>query len=261
MAGKDSYDEPAALLAGFLRSLIGCGATHPNAICAGYLFGSNATRPLVGAHAPGNDIDLLVVLEHATVSGQNPFTSESPEVLARDFRFRGKPIRIVFNGAIPPNLSEVPYIVDLLWDSVDAIARANATSVIQSKRPRRLLSGPDVYERLASTEITHTIVCDYVATCRRYLHREYGCRCDTGATYAIAKSALFVASVLDNRALRSADKDFIVTRLLQEKWSDAVPLVEIANVLDSPERHEVRDALAMFEAAASGVILAYRRTA
>lgn len=185
-------------------------------LAAGYVYGSNVSafshdEPLVS-----EEIDIMLVTQRGLRQGEQPYAVHELEACFSLPPIDDVSFRVITNGVPPACVPSGTILLDIIGDGLPNIAAEDPSSIIVAQKERLVMYGRDVYKPLEGKSLSPTGRLTVFHTMTAYCRREFLGRTDSPAIRAAAKTGLFLASLLDDRALRDPDKRNAVNRIAGE---------------------------------------------
>jgi hypothetical protein len=197
--------------------------------------------------ACSNEFDVLLVTRRHLRPGEAPFPDA---LLAHHFHglaLGRKHTVQIRNGVPPQEVTSDTILLDIIGDGEPNVRCLDPSSVITSLKPRLLLFGTDVYAQLKSQVISPALRRSLFDTMVQYARREFFGRTDDLAKAAIAKTAIFISSLLDSSAIRENSKGIIVELISARHVDLRDDLSRFLKVYRSPRDFPAKEVTELFE--------------
>lgn len=179
--------------------------TYPHRLLSIYIVGGNAEslandRPLVSP-----DLDLLFLVDRKLAPGERPIRADFFDGSISGLTCEGRRLQVIFNGIAPVGYDFVDALLDVQGMSIFALGESG-DAIITAVKPRVLLWGEDRFRPLQDAALSREDAAIAHQRMVNYVRREFFGRDDPWAVRAIAKNAIFLASLLSLDALRLNDQ-------------------------------------------------------
>lgn len=179
-------------------------------VVAVYIFGGYVEDFLENRKLSTNEIDLLFVVRRRLTPGDCPLDKKIFNSFCEGLKLNGKDTFLIFNGIPPFGYNGSVSLVDIIGDGLQNIEEREPNSFIFAYKPKILIFGSDVYERLVSEFFSlqgRKVVFEGMA---KYVKKVFFERPDQYSKKAIAKNAIFGASLLMEQTTKTNAKRAIV---------------------------------------------------
>lgn len=205
-----------------LKSRIKCLAKFSASsghLVSAFVYGGNVDAIGRGEPLASSEIDLLLVVSGRLLPGELPLPKKAFHGFCHGMKIENHDVQLIFNGVPPVGYDGEPVLLDVIGDGLPNINECDASSVIVAHKPRITIYGPDVYEILERIPVNSNTRRILLETVTKYVTREFLNRTDSVGRRGVAKNSLFLASLLDEAAVRHLDKHQAM-RIVKSKFPE-----------------------------------------
>jgi hypothetical protein len=205
-------------------------------LVSAFLYGGNVESIRRGEALISSEVDLLAIVSARLSPGEAPLPNEAFRNFCQGMTVEGREMQLIFNGVPPINCDRKLVLLDVIGDGLPNILEGDASSVIVAHKPRIAIYGKDVYARLEKIPVDSKIRRILFETAKKYVSREFLGRHDPLGGRGVAKNTLFLASLLDEHAIRHSNKREIA-QIVRNKFPELETHLDyFAEILDSDDR-------------------------
>jgi hypothetical protein len=219
---------------------------YPHFIKSIYVVGGNVEVLATNRPLKSPDVDLLVVVDRELAPGERPVRRTFMEAIVDGLTLQGQRLSVIFNGVAPLDYDFRDVLVDVLGATLSE-AHQGGDAIITALKPRILLYGADLYRHLEGRFVDPSTAADVTTRMTKYVRREFFGRDDRWSVRAIAKNAIFLASLSCNEAVCLNDRAKIVRIVSHQIPRLAGPLAYFLQVVKDCPVQLQRDVESHFE--------------